>query len=411
MRSRSSLASRSERRIENFFSGGAWCCPRAGPDVGIGGHVLGGAFGFLCRKHGLAADHLYAVEVVVVDETGTAKIIVATREPSDPHHDLWWAHTGGGGGNFGIVTRYWLRSPDADGDDPARLLPAAPRSVLTFKAEWNWNDVDEASFGALVRNYGDWSAQHSEPDSLNLDLFSVFSLDRPQQGKITLRGLVIDSADAEARADAYVAAIGNGVRAAHTREIAQTSWLAFARNPFPDLFGIGPGGVSGSNATFKIKDALLRTRHTDRQIGVIYRYLTQVDPSVGGSVGLATYGGKVNAIASDATATAQREAILDTAYSAGWMNPDDEAKSLTWLRAFYRDLFAETGGVPVPGDNNEGALINHPDADLADPTWNTSGVPWHTLYYKNNYARLQRVKGRYDPANVFRHALSIRLPE
>ena len=62
------------------------------PNVGVGGHVLGGGFGYLCRQHGLAADHLYGVEVVVVDETGTAKSVTATREPSDPNRDLWWAH-------------------------------------------------------------------------------------------------------------------------------------------------------------------------------------------------------------------------------------------------------------------------------------------------------------------------------
>jgi aclacinomycin oxidase len=53
-------------------------------------------------------------------------------------------------------------------------------------------------------------------------------------------------------------------------------------------------------------------------------------------------------------------------------------------------------------------MINHPDVDLADPEWNTSGVPWHTLYYKANYARLQQIKSRWDPRNVFHHALSIR---
>jgi FAD/FMN-containing dehydrogenase len=74
------------------------------PNVGVGGHVVGGGFGCLCRQHGLASDHLYGVEVVVVDATGTAKRVVATREPSDPNPNLWWAHTGGGGGNFGIVT-------------------------------------------------------------------------------------------------------------------------------------------------------------------------------------------------------------------------------------------------------------------------------------------------------------------
>ncbi len=85
----------------------------------MGGHVVGGAFGFLCRQLGLAADYLYAVEAVTVEERGQASSVVATRETSDPHRDLWWAHTGGGGGNFGVVTRYWFRSPDASTEDPA----------------------------------------------------------------------------------------------------------------------------------------------------------------------------------------------------------------------------------------------------------------------------------------------------
>jgi len=83
-------------------------------------------------------------------------------------------------------------------------------------------------------------------------------------------------------------------------------------------------------------------------------------------------------------------------------------QNLTWARAFYRDLFSKTGGVPVPGEAFGGALINHPDTDLADPALNTSGVPWHTLYYGEDYPRQQRIKARRDPRNVFRHALSIR---
>ncbi len=56
----------------------------------------------------------------------------------------------------------------------------------------------------------------------------------------------------------------------------------------------------------------------------------------------------------------------------------------------------------------DGVLINHPDTDLADPAWNTSDVAWPTLYYQAGYPRLQRVKARWNPRNVFRHALSIR---
>jgi FAD/FMN-containing dehydrogenase len=71
-------------------------------------------------------------------------------------------------------------------------------------------------------------------------------------------------------------------------------------------------------------------------------------------------------------------------------------------------MYADTGGVPVPNETTDGAYINYPDKDLADPAWNKSGVPWHDLYYKENYPRLQRVKAAYDPRDVFNHALSIR---
>jgi len=155
--------------------------------------------------------------------------------------------------------------------------------------------------------------------------------------------------------------------------------------------------------------SLLKRRLSDRQIGVAYDHLTRTDHDVmGGMLGLATYGGRINTVAPDATAAAQRHAILDLACNTGWLDARDEAKNLTWVRLFYRDLFAESGGVPVPGQEYDGALINHPDTDLADPALNTSGVPWPTLYYQAGYPRLQRIKAQWDPRNVFRHALSIR---
>jgi len=374
------------------------------PDLGMGGHILGGAFGFLCREHGLAADHLYAVEVVVVDEKGTARSVIATREASDPNRDLWWAHTGGGGGNFGVVTRYWLRSPGAEGDDPARLLPKAPESVLVFRVGWNWSDIDERAFTRLLRNFGEWSEKNSGADSPYARLFSLLFLLRRQSGVLQIKGLSTAGAEAERLFEAHLAAVTEGVGAPFTRQIERMSWLRFALDPLPELFGGAKGGV-----LVKVKDALLRKRFTDRQMAVAFQQLTRTDVDVpGGMLGLATYGGKVNTVAADATASPQRDSILDVACTAGWGDRKDEAHTVAWVRAFYRDLFAETGGVPAPGDIADGAMINHPDVDLADPEWNTSGVPWSTLYYKDNYARLQRVKARWDPGNVFHHALSIR---
>jgi aclacinomycin oxidase len=377
------------------------------PDIGMGGHVAGGAFGFLCRQLGLAADYLHAVEVVTVDEDGRARPVVATRDPADPHHDLWWAHTGGGGGNFGAVTRLWFRSPGAAGADPARLLPPAPASITTFAAEWDWHGIDQAAFLRLLRNHGAWSERHGGADSPFASLWSLLAVHRRQLGKIVLRTVSTAGAAADRQAEDHLAALGEGLPAPKAGVTARMSWLEFALNPLPDLFAGPPGGVSA-----KVKDAVLRRRLTDRQIGVAFEYLTRIDYDVmGGMLGLATYGGRINTVAPEATASAQRGAILDIACTTGWLDPADEAKNLAWVRGFYRELFAETGGVPVPGEAYDGAFINHPDTDLADPALNTSGVPWPTLYYRDNYPRLQRVKARWDPRNVFRHALSISASE
>ncbi|MGH7647298.1 MAG: FAD-binding oxidoreductase [Gemmatimonadaceae bacterium] len=375
------------------------------PHIGMGGHVSGGAFGFLCRQLGLAADYLYAVEVVTVDAGGRATTVVATREPTDPHRDLWWAHTGGGAGSFGAVTRSWFRSPNADSADPAAVLPRAPESVATFRAEWSWDGVDQAAFRRLVREYGIWGERHSAAGSPEASMWALLELHRKQFGTIVVRGVTTAApAGAERLMDAHVGVLAAALGEPVKRERARMSWLDVALNPFPDLFAMPPGGVSS-----KVKDALLKRRLTDAQIDTAYGHLTRSDVNVmGGMMGFATYGGQVNAVAPDTTASPQRSAIFDTACSTGWIDPRDEAVNLAWVRALYRDLFAETGGVPVPGDAYDGCLINHPDVDTTDASLNTSGVAWPALYFQGNYPRLQRIKARWDPRNVFRHALSVR---
>lgn len=387
------------------------------PGIGMGGHVAGGAFGFLCRQLGLAADYLYGVEVVTVDASGRAVTVVATREAADPNRELWWGHTGGGAGNFGVVTRYWFRSPDADadagadaranasGDGPAVWLPRAPESITTFRAEWDWSNVDRSFFLRLIRNHGEWSERHSGADSPYASLWTLLVVHRKQLGKIVVRGVSTAGEAAGWQMEEYLAALSDGIAPPQGRELSRMSWLDFALNPLPDLFAGPPGGVS-----VKVKDALLRKRFTDTQIDVAYRHLTSTDHDVmGGMLGLATYGGRINTVSSDATASAQRGAIFDIACTTGWLDPREASANLAWVRGFYRELFAETGGVPVPGEAYDGCFINHPDVDVMDPALNMSGVPWHTLYYKDNYPRLQRVKARWDPRNVFRHALSIRV--
>ncbi|MBW8862149.1 MAG: BBE domain-containing protein [Acidobacteria bacterium] len=263
--------------------------------------------------------------------------------------------------------------------------------------------MDHAGFCRLMQNHGVWCEQNSGAGSPNASLWTLLEIHRQQFGKIIVRGVSTAGAEAERQIEAHLEALGAGVGVPAAKELARMGWLDFALNPLPDLFAAPPSGVS-----VKVKDAMLRKRLTGRQIDVVFDYMTRTDSDVmGGVFGLATYGGVVNTVAPDATASAQRSSILDTACNVGWLDPADEARNLAWVRAFYRELFADTGGVPVPGDAYDGAFINHPDTDLADPTLNTSDVPWHTLYYQANYPRLQRVKARWDPLDVFHHALSV----
>ncbi|WJV50842.1 FAD-binding oxidoreductase [Streptomyces flavofungini] len=372
------------------------------PEVGVGGHVPGGGYGPLCRLHGLVSDYLYAVEVVVVDRHGEARAVVASREQDDPNRELWWAHAGGGGGNFGVVTRMWFRSPDATRDtDPAHMLPTPTRTALTFTADWSWEGMDEEHFARLVRNHGEWAERHRGADDPQAALYAEFALTRRAAGAHLMLGQVTAEPGTDRRLlDGFLGAVSAGTHRPAKLNVQRLPWLTAALR--------GSGEAVG-DWHIKIKSAFLRRCLTDRQVAVLHRHLTRADTDVvGGSVVLNTYGGAVNTPSPTATAMPHRDSALKLSCLASWADPQRESAYLAWIRACYRDLFADTGGVPVPGEHADGSFINYPDTDLADPRWNTSGTPWQTLYHKANHARLGAVKAQWDPRDVFRHALSVR---
>src|SRR3712207_7222544 len=90
--------------------------------VGIGGITLGGGIGYLVRKHGLTIDDLLAAEVVTADGE-------LLRVDAERHPDLFWAIRGGGG-NFGVVTRFQYRLHQVDTIVGGMLvLPATPEVI------------------------------------------------------------------------------------------------------------------------------------------------------------------------------------------------------------------------------------------------------------------------------------------
>lgn len=396
------------RVYTKLFKGWGVTIPAGGcPEVGAGGHFAGGGYGPLSRRYGSVVDHLYGVEVVVVGADGAARAVVATREPGDPNRDLWWAHTGGGGGNFGVVTKYWLRAPGATGNDPARLLPQAPAEMLAWLVAWPWDGhMTEQAFTTLLRNFGTWHERNSAPGSPANAIYAILLIPNRAAGGIELvvqmdagvpnaAGLLKDFLTAVNAGTGLTPSVDTGVTMA---------WLHMTTWP-----GDGEGGDK-TTRRYKLKAGYLRRSLTDAQLATIYGHLTQASASPDSGMLLIGYGGQVRAVPPGGTAVAQRDVVMKVVYQATWAAEADDAAQLAWIRAFYRDVYAATGGVPVPNDVSDGSYINYPDVDLADPAWNTSGVPASTLYYKDNYPRLQQVKARWDPRDVFHHALSIELP-
>ncbi|MCP3822796.1 FAD-binding oxidoreductase [Streptomyces sp. A3M-1-3] len=375
------------------------------PTVGAGGHIAGGGYGPLSRLHGLTVDHLYAVEVVVVDADGNARKVVATREASDPNRDLWWAHTGAGGGNFGVITRYWLRSPNATGTDPSAMLPQPPAELLVSDISWSWSGMTEQSFTRLLKNFSRWHEKNSGADSVYAGLFSHLKPQHRSAGAFSMSTQIDASLPgAEGLLDDFLTAVNAGTG---------LTYQVNDRKKVPWLYAVTQwsGWVGGATARWKAKSAYLRRAFPDAQLKAFYRHMTRTDyDNPGGIVVLAGFGGRVNSVGASETAVPQRDSIIKMLYVSLWANPDEDAKHLQWIREFYRDVYGATGGVPRPDGVNDGCFINYVDADMADPSINDSGVPWHQLYFKDGYRRLQRVKGKWDPRGIFTHSMAIRNP-
>ncbi len=109
------------------------------PDVSVIGYTLGGGLSWLARSHGLAANHVTAIEMVSADG-------VLVRATPKQHTDLFWALRGGGG-NFGVVTAMEFRlfglTEVYAGASAWPIAAADP--ILRRWAEWTRNAPDEAT--------------------------------------------------------------------------------------------------------------------------------------------------------------------------------------------------------------------------------------------------------------------------
>jgi hypothetical protein len=361
--------------------------------VGVGGHVTGGGYGLLSRKHGLTVDYLHAVEVVCVDASGHAYAITVSRDGDPDEQQLLWAHLGGGGGNFGIVTRFFFAEP-----------PQAPSIAYVWNLAWPWSQIDQPLFTAMIENYGQCLKANSNVGSVYSGLFTVLHL--PQKASESsqvvltmqytgdqpslLQDFYHSVASSMPKATAQLAPVGYHHPPGWSAEVQELTWLWATQQ----LNGETPKYMG------KYKSAYMIEPFPGDQIEVMWKYLTKPEcPNPRSLLQIDSYGCQVNAVSPDATAVPQRSSIMKLQFQAYWREPSEDASNLVWIREFYKEMYGPNG--PTPGPVMDGCYVNYPDVDLHK---------WQYLYYKENYPALQAAKKRWDPNNVFNYSQSIELP-
>ena len=315
--------------------------------VGLGGLTLGGGIGFLVRKLGMTIDSLLAAEIVTAD--GKQHTVDA-----ETHPDLFWAIRGGGG-NFGVVTRFKFRLYPVDNVVGGMLiLPATAEVVAGFIA-----------------------AAEAAPEELSTIANLMVAPPMPflpaeTHGQLVLIALLCYAGETEAgeRAlapfRALAAPLADMLRPMHYPEIYT-------------LFGEeeGPGPVEEVARSLFMDGVDVRLAQT-----ILDHLKASTAPLAVGQ--FRVLGGAMARVSNDATAFAHRQRKVMAALGAVYENPADTPAHTAWVEAFLAALRTPETGVYVNFVADEGpARVRE-----AYP-----GATWD---------RLAAVKARYDPTNLFR---------
>jgi FAD/FMN-containing dehydrogenase len=312
--------------------------------VGIAGITLGGGVGYLVRKHGLTIDNLLAAELVTAD--GELHRVDADHEP-----DLFWAIRGGGG-NFGVATRFQFRLQELAGIVGGILvLPATAETVAGFVAAAD-AAPDELSTIANVMNCPPMPFVAEE-----------------HHGEVVILAMIVWAGDA-ASGDAAIAPF---------RALAEPYADLVHPSGYPEMF---PPEDESYHPT-----AAGRTMFMDR-IGVaeaatIVERLTASDATLRVSQ-IRVLGGAMARVPVDATAFAHRESRIMVNLAAFYEGDDDRVVKEAWVEQFLQDLRQEDSGAYVNFLTDQGE----------------AGV--RAAYPGRTWDRLAAIKRRYDPENVFR---------
>lgn len=410
--------------------------------VGLGGHITGGGYGLLSRQFGLTVDHLTAVDIVVVGDDGSNPELITVSETQD--RDLFWAVRGGGGGNFGIITRYYFGEP-----------PQAPTRMYTSAFNFDWDNAADgrmtlATFAGLLAAFSTISEHGQGAPDPSFDAFhlnhlggdslvwAVYQFDVPGAGRTgpDYDHLVARKFRDRRRALSEIARISNSAGPLHghpwhgdTRSIMPRR-ISDAFRSFTYLEGVQNANGSGPNRFGKYKSAYMKRAFSSPMVEALYDGLQRVpdgvelDDMTASLCQVDSYGCAINLIGPCQTAVPQRSSIMKLQYQTYWDNgsavgADDPVQAqahLNWIRGLYSDVYAATGGVPDPRRDPDGIVdgcyFNYPDNDLGVNGGSDIERAMY-LYFKENYTSgtpaLAQVKRAYNPRDWFAGPQSIPL--
>lgn len=186
---------------------------------------------------------------------------------------------------------------------------------------------------------------------------------------------------------------------------------------------------SGPNQFGKYKSAYAAAAFSEQQVAVIFEWLQRIPDGIPATemsqslLQVDSFGGAINDVPADATAYPHRGSQFALQYQTYWNNqtaPGAQPSApstaqadahLGWIRGFYEQMYADTGGVPRITDLGEGGCYyNYPDTDLgtaADGNLDRAMTLYFGDNYRTNPRNLVAVKQQWDPTDVFRHSQSI----
>jgi FAD/FMN-containing dehydrogenase len=312
--------------------------------VGIGGITLGGGVGYLVRKHGLTIDSLQAADIVTAD--GEIRRVDAENEP-----DLFWAIRGGGG-NFGVATRFRFGLHQIDTVVGGMLLlPATVDTIAGFMAEAEEAPEELSS----IANVMPAPPMPFVPEEAH--------------GKLAIMALMTYAGDPEA-----------GQRAlASFRALAEPIADMLRPMPYPEVY---PPEEEGYHPLAKGHTMFVDTIGRPEAETILEHLGTST--AMMGVAQLRTLGGAMARVPVDATAFAHRQSKIMVNVAAVYERPEEIAVHGPWVEAFAAALRQGDDGAYVNflGDEGEARIR----AAYPGPTWD----------------RLRQIKARYDPTNLFR---------